>query len=182
VVHVRENRHVHRVCRQPRIPRETQDDLNPGNPVPREAPSQPIQVLRLHVGGVDGGARPEAASDTNCVVPEAGADVGHALARLDAEQIHDALRLTVAVARLLIGVLRGHDARDRTVWSGKVRRSGLARWLAPRHVGQQEREDYQAPSHVRTTSTIRRPGSAAGSPDRRGARPACPRTGCGPGP
>jgi hypothetical protein len=43
---------------------------------------------------------------------EARADIGDALARLNGEPIHDALRFPVGVAGLFIRVRRRGDARD----------------------------------------------------------------------
>src|SRR2546430_17479782 len=62
--------------------------------------------------------------------------------------------LPVAVARPLVGVLRGDDPRDGTVGSGKVRRAGrVLRLGGPRDAGQQEREDHRAPPHDGTTAS-----------------------------
>ena len=54
----------------------------------------------------------------------------------------------MAVARLLVGVLRGDDARNGTVGSGKDRRAGFVLRLGrPHHRGQREHEDHGDLSH-----------------------------------
>lgn len=141
MVHVREDRDVHRIWRQPRIPGEPENGRDASDAISREARPESIEVLGLDVGGVDGGARPEPTGDAHRVVAEAGPDVGHPLWWLNAEPIHHPLGLAVVISRLLVGILRGDDAGDRTVGCGKARDTEtVLRRGGPREVNQQEGE------------------------------------------
>ena len=73
-----------------------------------------------------------------------------------AEPIHHPLRLAVAVSRLLVRILRGDDARDRPVGSGKARDTRTVLRLAdPREVNQQECERRHHTPHDGTISNFK---------------------------